>query len=385
MTVMFDVVGVNYVNKGAHLMLCAIQQRIARCPYPAAVTLNLKSARHARRRGEPMPASLWLEGSRPGVADAVVRRIGDSLPRWLKRRYRWVADKDVHVILDASGFLYSDQWGIKGMSRRRAASEAWRARGKKLIFMPQAFGPFNRPDTKACMRDLIGLADLIYARDAQSYEHLRELAPGTANLRTAPDFTNLVEPVLQPAFEQYRGAVAIVPNQRMLDKQAGAEANAYTDFLVSGARKLGDAGKRVFLLLHESGDRALAEAVRARVGRDLDIVFLDDPVELKGVIGLCDFIISSRFHAIVSALSQGIPAIGTSWSHKYQRLYEDYGASELFVPTLTGAPDVFDAMLATLCDGVARKRMGQELTAMAEQQKARTRKMWEEIFTVCRP
>lgn len=381
MKVVFDVVGVNYVNKGAQLMLRAIQQRIARSTYPAAVTLNWKSARHARKRGERMPASLWLERSRPGKADAVVRKVGDFLPDWIKARYDWVADKDVGVILDASGFLYSDQWGIKGLLRRRAAAELWHACGKKIIFMPQAFGPFNRPESRACMKELIGLANLIYARDSESYGYLAELAPTAANLRLAPDFTNLVEPAWHPQFGKYEGGVAIVPNQRMLDKRE-QQAAAYRDFLVTSAKKLLAAGKNVFLLLHETRDRALAEIVRERVGGDLEIVFRDDPLELKGLIGKCDFILASRFHAIVSALSQGVLAIGTSWSHKYQRLYEDYGVPDLLIPELTGSGQALDRILATLGDEVRRDRIARDLLTAAARQKQRAVAMWDEIFAV---
>ncbi|HEX5513740.1 MAG TPA: polysaccharide pyruvyl transferase family protein [Gammaproteobacteria bacterium] len=380
--VVFDVVGVNYVNKGAQLMLHAIREQVARGPYPAVTSLNFKLARHGRRQGDRMPAAIWLETSRPGRAQALVRHVGNLLPSAIKKRYALVSDKEISVILDASGFLYSDQWGSKGLSRRVAMAELWRDQGKKLILLPQAFGPFERAENRALMGKLVGLAELVYARDQESYDYLAEVAPGAQNLRLAPDFTNLVKPVLSPEAEKYRGAVAVVPNQRMLDKQSGEAASNYQDFMVAACRKLREAGKSVFLLLHERGDRALAAELQSRLGNDLDIVFRDDPVELKGIIGQCDFIFASRFHAIVSALSQGVPVIGTSWSHKYRRLYEDYGANELLISTLSQANETFGRILADLCQVESRDRINQKLAAAAQLQKQKAAGMWDEIFAV---
>jgi polysaccharide pyruvyl transferase WcaK-like protein len=50
-----------------------------------------------------------------------------------------------------------------------------------------------------------------------------------------------------------------------------------------------------------------------------------DQFELKGIIGQCDFFIGSRMHACIAALSQGIPTVGISYSHKFTGVFDAVG------------------------------------------------------------
>ena len=47
--------------------------------------------------------------------------------------------------------------------------------------------------------------------------------------------------------------------------------------------------------------------------------------EVKAVLSCCDAVLSSRYHALIAALSQEIPAIAFGWSHKYEALLEEVG------------------------------------------------------------
>jgi colanic acid/amylovoran biosynthesis protein len=46
--------------------------------------------------------------------------------------------------------------------------------------------------------------------------------------------------------------------------------------------------------------------------------------ETKAIIAKAKACVSSRYHACISALSNGVPCLATSWSHKYQELYNEY-------------------------------------------------------------
>ena len=53
-----------------------------------------------------------------------------------------------------------------------------------------------------------------------------------------------------------------------------------------------------------------------------------DAEEIRAWIGQCRFLVTSRFHAMVFALSENVPVMLTGWSHKYQEVMEQFGLSE---------------------------------------------------------
>jgi polysaccharide pyruvyl transferase WcaK-like protein len=53
--------------------------------------------------------------------------------------------------------------------------------------------------------------------------------------------------------------------------------------------------------------------------------------EIKSVIGECDFMIASRMHACIAALSQGIASVGLAYSRKFAGVFESIGIGEMVV------------------------------------------------------
>ncbi len=122
--------------------------------------------------------------------------------------------------------------------------------------------------------------------------------------------------------------------------------NAYVQDLIAVSRRLLERGYAVLFVPHEvslsdtgsKDDRLLCALLEAAVGDDRAKAFLDPApaAEMKAVIGKTACVIGSRFHALVAALSQGIPCMALSWSHKYRELLKPFGLEKYAVESVDG-------------------------------------------------
>src|SRR5690554_3465273 len=101
-----------FINKGAELMLHAVVQKVKQ-RYPEATLVIAPTHEKAGRpfsKFAPLglypKASLWYKGLQLGNLAAV-------LPKRIREMYGIVLEREVDVVLDAAGFSYSDQWGVR--------------------------------------------------------------------------------------------------------------------------------------------------------------------------------------------------------------------------------------------------------------------------------
>ena len=107
----------------------------------------------------------------------------------------------------------------------------------------------------------------------------------------------------------------------------------------------------------------------------------DDPLKIKGILGASRAVVASRFHALVSALSQGVPAVATGWSHKYTELFNDYGFPD-GVMSVIDDPDGIDAMMLRVTDTDSSKQLASQLLTESARLKALSEEMWRAVQAV---
>jgi len=367
-----------FVNKGAELMLCAITQKI-KDRYPSAKLVMAPSHPEGNRpihklmeAGFSAKAWLWRSGIQWGDLARVV-------PSYVRDMYGLVLDSQVDVVLDASGFLYGDQWGIGSSKEFARASRRWKKRGTKIILLPQAFGTYKKKNIASFVRDWAFNADLIFARERESYDLLTAVVGKEEKIRISPDFTNLVVGTLPDNFDRHGKRVAVVPNHRMIDKTSEDEGDAYVPFLIRCVNLLKMYEAKPFLLVHEGErDEALASRISAAVG-GVPVVKESDPLKIKGILGGCDATIGGRFHGLVSALSQGVPSLATGWSHKYAELMKEYGVEDGLIAVHASEAEL-QQRLGILLNPDISHPLRVHLTERSRQLKAMSEHMWELVF-----
>jgi hypothetical protein len=368
---LFKLVGTGTHNQGAELMAAAVSEWIYGRGEGRTILVDhfFGPPQDRRKYGFAVPYTPGPVLGRRWLIDRLLHRV-------IREQLGLYLESDVKVFLDASGFQYSDQWGPEPVRELQKRFDRIAGTGKKYIFLPQAFGPFKNREVREKLKDLLPHASLIYARDLTSYKHLESLLGLQENLRMAPDFTSLVAPSWCSPVRLPRNTVLVVPNIRMIDKSGDSVvANQYVPMLAQACITIRKLGLNVYLLAHSCGDLDLAKDIAGQITPCVDIIHEGDPRVVKGVISQASALIGSRFHALQSALSQGIPCLIWGWSHKYRELCNDYECNEFLIEG-----DLTVNHIISFASKVnSRPELREHLLSKSESLRMRVYAMWDEI------
>lgn len=300
--------------------------------------------------------------------------------RSFRYKYGLAAEGDISAVIDASGFAFGDQHGDRPTLEMAANCRRWKRQGKKIVLLPQAFGPFSSPVIRQACRQLVDNCDLVFARDAESYAHLTNVVGERDSIKLAPDFTPLVQGELPAGYRPIVNSVFIIPNMRMLDKTDGAIAQRYVPFLEEVIQAVKKRGLWAAILLHTPEDRAFVASLRSVCGNNLPVIEEGCPVRLKGILGTAHAVVSSRFHALVGALSQNVPALAIGWSHKYGQLMEDFGCPQARAEV--GDLAAVDRWLDEITASSSREKLLATLAEANRRIRGQIEQMWKAVEDV---
>lgn len=323
---LLEISGCSRRNKGAELMLIAIRKHFKLLDPANQFAVDNWFGDYEDRA----TYGLWVRPDlkRKGRGSLSLK----MMPHSLKHSLGIVDLVQIDATLNAAGFAYGDIHGPKPTEALARTIERFKQdRPRPFILLPQAFGPFTTPRIRRAMLRVAETADLIFARDHQSFDLLREVCGERKTIRIAPDWTAAVSTERGEAVSG--GNVLVIPNARMLDKTAPKIAQGYVPMLVNLIESIQTKGLKAEILLHDRDeDAAVAWQINVQLSKPLPVISADDPLQLKYLIGNAALVIGSRFHALIGALSQAVPAIGIGWSHKYEALFADYKCPDCLLP-----------------------------------------------------
>ncbi len=301
--------------------------------------------------------------------------------------YGFLLNNDIDIVLDAGGFRFGDKW--KHTKEKNFKLEKYyrklKQNGTKLIFMPQAFGPFTKEESKNAIKIIHTYADLIFARDKISQDYLMAEFPGSKKIRFAKDFTNLYHPQdNQEIAREYQNKVCLIPNSRMLKRVDTEVSEAYLKNIDKFIKLLIENNTDLFVVsFNDREDLALCRKIAEKHANKKNIPVLHSlkAKEAKIIINSSRAVYSSRFHGAVCAMSQAIPCATSSWSHKYEMLFSDYGLDNFVMNQNNTIENIFEELILEPGNTEIRNKLKNKTLQLQEE----TKKFWKDIFEYITP
>ncbi len=407
--------GGGFKNKGAEAMLLVVRQELSRRLDGARfhARLHRRQARLARSSGL-LPLALGDDrlGRLLGVAASNrwsvyrylagrgdLKRLAGSLLNYREasdychpRRIDALAG-GLDAVVSVHGFAFGGPWGVGAARMAAQWARFCHESGTPLIFMPQAWGPFEKEEFREPLREMVHRSSLCYARDAVSRTHLARLLEEDENdIPLAPDIAFLF-PSASP--EQgdlllrrigveagQRPLLGVAPNMKVYQRTGGTEGgNSYIQLLARLCDHAVDRfGAGIILIPNDispagdgrTDDSHLCGLVHAAVQHPaacFPVRGYRSAEEIHALAGRCDLLVGSRFHALVFALAQGVPALALSWAHKYRELLGTFGMEDAVCEHDTMEPDRVVALLDRVWEerGSRAAALGEQLPAVREQ------------------
>ncbi len=277
--------------------------------------------------------------------------------------YRYLERAD--LVLDiGAGDSFADIYGTRRMKRVLWLKYLTHLAGTPLVLAPQTYGPFTNPVSRGLARASLNMSALVCARDKASVAHLRDIGvrrdvvvASDVALRMRKTEANL-PPAKRPRVGLnvsglmmsggYNGA-----NQFGLSVDYPALMDRVIAELLAHPEQ-----PELHLIPHViCPDMPVEDDVAAMraLQEDHPSVHLapafDTPSEAKGYISEMSYMVGSRMHACIAALSTGVAVMPLAYSRKFSGLFGALGYGHGVDCTVMCA----DAIAEAVIDGFERR------------------------------
>lgn len=252
--------------------------------------------------------------------------------------------KNAGCFIDISGYALSSQFQpAMSLNYLMNIIIAYRYSVPYYI-MPQSIGPFDYP--KAFKRGLLYLIKLLLKYPAKTFVREKNGLTCLVEHSIQANSDLCVDLVLQNTSYEVRtifsseeklkkipvgkNSVGIIPNVNVahyLNEKNFLEIyKSLIDCLLAH-------NKKVYIFRHSTEDLPLCDKIKNIFPTNQNVYLITDDlnaIELEYIIKQCDFLIASRYHAIVHSLKNRVPVFVIGWAVKYYELLENFGFLQYF-------------------------------------------------------
>ncbi len=243
--------------------------------------------------------------------------------------------------------------------------------------LAQAVGPFKHPLNRFLAKWLLPKCALVVPRGETTVEHLETIAFPADRMLAGADVAFLFEArdslsreggeeadrLAARSLEMRaagRAVVGLCPSA-VLASKAVSEGWDYVGFMARLAAGLVEDGHSVLLFPNatrarstklRNNDLPVIAQIHERLGEaGADVMHVTgdmNAASLRTVIEACSVVAVSRFHAMVGALSIGVPVAVVGWSHKYLEVMKQFGLEEFVFDYSEHDPEALRAVVERL-------------------------------------
>ena len=370
--------GGNLENKGDEMMIKTVAHFLHSIDPSIDIAVPLHFAKYSERAKMGFLQTIW-KPNRTRLSGLV----GYPVLKKYRSAFGILLPKEVDYVIDISGYCYTDifgeDFGIRNTSVLIDQMAYQKKFGTKFFLLPQAYGPFTNEITISNVRAILSNVDLLYVRDNISLTYLNELSSTGLKIGTTPDLTTLSPSVVPGWCKRFGKYVCIVPNSRILEQKGELIWEDYLTYLSRVCDILTRYHIKALWVFFHNADQAVIDIVNRRTKTSCYVSYEKDPFKLKGIISQSLGLVGSRYHSIVSALSQGIPSIGTSWSHKYEELFNSYDQPDSIENNFATDDSAIEKRLSIFLDQDLNTAVKKKIEEKAAKQKDQSLIMWQGI------
>lgn len=293
-----------------------------------------------------------------------------KLKKFLGKKYASLSEiseysrviSNIDVLFDIGGYQLSSDWPLNINMRFLKHINTAKKNGAAVIILPQSFGPFDYKKNQKKMDSLIpailNKADFIFSREKEGERLLTEkynikkvdYSPDLVLQKSWINKKNIYKSAPDVSYRvlDTKDNVGIIPNYMTVLHGNETKILELYHHIIENLLKM---GKHIYIFRH-SEDINICRMIYSMFENETNVTLIEDDMDCFGYnkfICQFDFLIASRYHAVVHAYKEKVPVLILGWSVKYRELAQLF-SQQNYVFDIKGAEYNIDAILSALYD-----------------------------------